>query len=167
MTGISDRDKKKALAASKKPRAIRQSESRANSLERKPWVPPALLYAPPPPEGYIHRWVRFEILGHEDTKNMGSRLREGFEPVRADEYPDFDCQVVDHGRHAGVITNGGLVLCRLPIETRDERKAYYDRVTEGQNEAVHNDLLKENDSRMPLDRPVNESKVVFGSGVRD
>tara|TARA_R110000787_G_scaffold14043_1_gene43636 strand:- start:397 stop:693 length:297 start_codon:yes stop_codon:yes gene_type:complete len=97
---------------------------------------------------------------------MSSRIREGFEPVRSDEYPGFDCQVVDHGRHTGIIANGGLILCRLPVETRDERKQYFENQTEDQNEAVSADLMSENDRRMPLDRPTVESEVLFGSGVR-
>jgi len=165
MSKVSERDKQKVSVSSRKT-TERKAETREKQQKRRPWSPPSLLYAPDPPDGYIHRWVRFEVLGHTDTKNMSSRMREGFEPVRADEYPGFDCQVVDHGRHSGIVANGGLILCRLPIETQQERKSYFENLTEDQNEAVHNDLMDENDRRMPLDRPQHESRVVFGGGVR-
>jgi hypothetical protein len=52
-------------------------------------------------------------------------LREGWEPVRAEEYPDYNYPVIDEGRHAGVIGQGGLMLCRIPAETAKERSEYY------------------------------------------
>lgn len=165
MAKVSEKDKRK-VSVSTKVKADRKADTREKEQSRRPWAPPALLYAPDPPDGFIHRWVRFEVLGHADTKNIGSRLREGFEPVRSDEYPEFDCQVIDHGRHSGIISNGGLILCRFPIKTQQERKTYFENLTEDQNDAVHQDLMSENDRAMPLDQPQNESKVLFGGGVR-
>ena len=52
---------------------------------------PAKLDAPPPPAGFEHRWIRTTIRGEDDKSNVFSRMREGWEPVRADEYPS--CKV--------------------------------------------------------------------------
>ena len=87
-------------------RTSRETESREKKARRKPWSPPSALDAPEPPEGYHHRWIRYEVRGQPDTKNMSAKLREGYEPVRADEYPDFESPVVEEGKHAGAIGVG-------------------------------------------------------------
>ena len=111
-------------------RASRGTETREKQARRKPWSPPSALDAPPAPEGYKHRWIRTEVRGQSDTKNMSSRLREGYEPVRADEYPDFEAPTIEDGRHAGCIGVGGLILARIPIETVQERKSFFDNKRE-------------------------------------
>ena len=76
-------------------RKPRESESRNASAQRKPWTPPSRLDAPPAPEGYKHRWIRAESAGQEDRTNVSGKLREGYELVRADEYPDYPIASVD------------------------------------------------------------------------
>ena len=92
------------------------------------------------------------------------KLREGWELVRADEYPDWQLPTIDDGKHAGVIGVGGLLLARMPIETVEERNSYYKNLTESQKEAVDTDLLKVEDPRMPISKPQRRTKVTFGSG---
>jgi hypothetical protein len=65
----------------------RASESRVSEKRPTTWTPPSSLDAPAPKDGYVHRWIRLEILGTDDTKNVSSKLRSGWELVRADEYP--------------------------------------------------------------------------------
>jgi hypothetical protein len=100
-------------------------------------------------------------MGFDDKKNLSARVREGFELVRADEYPDFEAPTIQDGRHAGVIGVGGLVLARFPIETRDERNAYYGKRTSDQLKAVDNDLMREQHPSMPISNE-RQSKVTFG-----
>jgi len=95
-------------------RQPRSTQTREKDSRRKPWAPPSRLDAPKAPDGYTHRWIRTALRGDEDKMNVHSKLREGWEPVRADEYPGFDYAVIDEGRHAGVIGNGGLMLARIP-----------------------------------------------------
>ena len=83
---------------------------------RKPWRPPSMLETPPAPEGYTYRWIRAEIVGQEDKKNVMSRLREGFELVTADEIGDFELPSIDDGKHAGVVSVGGLLLARFQMK---------------------------------------------------
>lgn len=142
----------------KTPRTL---ETREKTARRRPWSPPSSLDAPPPPEGYIHRWIRMSYVGVDDKKNVSSRIREGYELVRADEYPDFEAPTIQDGRHAGVIGVGGLVLARFPVETRDERNAYYARRTNDQMKAVDNDLMREQHPSMPISND-RQSKVTFG-----
>jgi hypothetical protein len=120
------------------------------------------LDAPPPPEGYIHRWIRESIMGTDDKKNLSARLREGFDLVRADEFPDFEAPTIQDGKHAGVIGVGGLLLARFPIESKQERDAYYRGKTQDQMTAVDNDLMRESNSTMPIIKPDRQSRVTFG-----
>jgi hypothetical protein len=95
---------------------------------------------------------------------MSKRIREGFEPVRAEEFPDFESPVVDSGKYKGVIGVGGLILARIPEETVNERSEYYDNLAADQMLAVDSDLMRENNPAMPMSRPDRKSKVTFGSG---
>ena len=147
-------------------RTPRASATRETQTRRKPWAPPSHLDAPPAPEGYVHRWVRVAMRGEEDKMNVHNRLREGWEPVRADEYPDYQAPVIDDGRYAGVIGQGGLMLCRLPVETAQERSAYYGTRTREQMVAVDQDLMKEQHPSMPIHQS-RQSRVSFGGRTSD
>ena len=125
-----------------------------------------MLETPPAPEGYEYRWIRAEIVGQEDKKNVSSRLREGFDLVRAEEIGDFEIPTLDDGKHAGVVSVGGLLLAKIPNETREERNAYFQGRAQTQQEAVDNDLMKESDPSSPILRPERKTSVTFGGGNR-
>jgi len=150
------------LTIDKSPRVSREKEVR-----RKPWAPPSRLDAPPAPEGYKHRWIRAEINGFEDKQHVYGRLREGYELVRADELPEEYRNMLpslDEGRHAGVVSVGGLMLARIPIETAQERDAHFRRKAREQLEAVDNEMMRENaHSSMRIQNPERSSKTTFGS----
>jgi hypothetical protein len=96
--------------------------------------------------------------------NVASKLREGYELVRAEDHPDFVTPSVDDGRHAGVIGVGGLVLAKIPDDIVQERNAYYQQQTKDQIAAVDNDLMKANaHSSMVIERPDRKSRTSFGS----
>ena len=129
----------------------RAAGTRSKTERPKEYKPPSSLDAPPAPDGFRHRWIRAESMGFNDTKNIHGRLRSGYELVRADEYKDGDSYpIVMDGKYAGVIGVGGLLLARIPEELAQSRVAYQQRQTEGQDEAVENDLLKDQDKRMPM-----------------
>ena len=98
-------------------RASRATQTREKQAVRKPWAPPSMLDAPPAPDGFKHRWIRAETRGFDDTNNVSAKLREGWEPVRSEEYPNHDFATIEDGKHAGVIGTGGLMLARIPEET--------------------------------------------------
>ena len=148
-------------------RTSRSAETRAKDTARKPWRPPSMLETPPAPEGYTYRWIRAEIVGQEDRKNVTSRLREGFELVKADELDGFELPTLDDGRHAGVVSVGGLLLAKIPNETRQERNAYFQARSQTQQDAVDNDLMKESDPASPILRPERKTSVTFGGGNRE
>jgi len=139
----------------------RASSTRSKTERPKVWTPPSSLDAPPAPDGFRHRWIRAESLGFQDTKNVSARLREGFELVRADEYPDAQYPVITDGKYAGVIGVGGLLLARISEEIAKQRAAYIDSLSKGQDEAVEHDLMKEQHKSMPINVD-RQSRVTFG-----
>ena len=141
--------------------ASRASQTRSKTERPKVWTPPSSLDAPPAPKGFRHRWIRAESLGFDDTKNISGRLREGFVLVRADEYPDSDYPIVSSGKYSGVIGVGGLLLARISEEIAKQRAAYQDKLTEGQDEAVETNLMKEQHKSMPINVD-RQSRVTFG-----
>ena len=147
-------------------RTPRAAKNRSTEERRKPWAPPSRLEAPEAPEGYVHRWIRTSMRNEEDTMNVHTKLREGWEPVRAEEYPDYNYPVIDEGRHAGVIGQGGLMLCRIPVETAQERSEYYGTRTREQMTAVDQDMMKEQHPSMPMHSD-RQSRVSFGGRKSD
>ena len=144
-------------------REPRSAESRETQTRRKPWQPPSSLDAPKAPAGFKYRWIRESILNQEDKSNMSKRIREGFEPVRAEDHPDFEAPTVEDGKHAGVIGVGGLILAKIPEEIIAERKAYYKEVNDATMEAVDSQLMRESNPIMPIDKPQRSSRTTFGS----
>ena len=152
------------MTDSNKKTTSRKNETREVNARKRGWVPPSNLEAPEPPEGYHHRWVRFEFRGMTDDKNVTSRIRSGYEPVRADEYPDrLDLPVLSDGKFKGIIAVGVLMLMRCPIEVKEDRDEYFANLTNDQQQSVDNDLMKEEHPSMPISKE-RQSRVTFGGG---
>ena len=139
----------------------RASQTREKTTRKKVWTPPSYLDTPNAPTGFRHRWVRVEILGYVDTKNIQGRLRSGYELVRADEFPGDDYAVIPDGKYAGVIGHGGLVLTRVPEDLAQQRSEYYMRQASDQQQAVDAELQKEQHKSMPINVDRN-TRVTFG-----
>ena len=147
-------------------KSSRESNTRAANARVKSWTLPSSLDAPPAPKGYVHRWIRTEVAGFEDTGNVSKKLREGYEFVRADEYSDIEAHkfpVVAKGQYQGFIGIGGLVLARIPEEILKQRSDYFSKVTQDAMNAVDNDLMKEQHPGMPINID-RQSRVTFGGG---
>jgi hypothetical protein len=142
----------------------RAANTRDKTERPKEYKPPSSLDASAAPDGFVHRWIRVESMGFQDTKNLHGRLRAGYELVRAEEYEDSDFPIVQDGKYAGVIGVGGLVLARIPEELAQQRQEYETRQTQAQDEAVNNDLLRDQDRRMPMS--VERSSKSFGGGKK-
>ena len=139
----------------------RASQTRDKIEVKKVWTPPNSLDAPPAPTGYRHQWIRAEILGQRDDKNVSSSLREGWELVRADQYPESNYPTMHEGRYAGIIAVGGLLLARIPEEIAIQIDAYYKKQNEAKEEAVDNNLMKEQHPSMRFSKESN-TRVTFG-----
>ena len=140
----------------------RANQTRSKTERPKVWVPPSSLDAPPAPDGFRYRWIRAESLGFDDSKNIQGRLRSGYELVRAEEVENSsDYPVLDTGKYKGVIGVGGLLLAKVPDEIANQRVAYVKKRTDGMNEAVDNDLMREQHKSMPINID-RQSRVTFG-----
>ena len=147
-------------------RTSRASQTRVKTAKKTVWTPPSSLDAPPAPDGYHHRWIRAETMGFDDTKNMSGKLRSGYELVRADEYPETDYPTINDGKYKGVIGVGGLLLARISIELVKSREEYFNNLTKAKDEAIENDLLKEQHPGMPIDVD-RQTRVTFGGTKKD
>ena len=139
----------------------RASETRVKEEKPKVWSPPSSLDAPPAPDGYRHRWLRAESMGFDDTKNITGKIRSGWELVRADQYPDTQYPEMTEGKYAGMIGVGGLLLARIPEEIALQIDAYYKKQNEAKEEAVENNLMKEQHPSMKFHKESN-TRVTFG-----
>ena len=140
----------------------RANQTRSKTERPKVWVPPSSLDAPPAPDGFRYRWIRAESLGFDDSKNIQGRLRSGYELVRAEEVENSsDYPVLETGKYKGVIGVGGLLLAKVPDEIAAQRTAYIRKRTDGMNEAVDNDLMREQHKSMPINID-RQSRVTFG-----
>ena len=148
-------------------RTSRANQTREKTAQRRPWAPPSMLDAPPAPDGFAHRWIRAETRGFDDTKNISAKMREGWELVRKDEYPDFEAPIIESGKYEGVFGVGGLILARIPVETVQERSDYFNNKSRDQMDAVDYDMMRENQhSTMTINKPDRQSRVTFGGPRR-
>ena len=144
-------------------RKPREADSRAVASRPQAWRPPETLPSPDHRAGWTHRWIRLSTLGTADPSNISSKLREGYEPCKAEEYPEMMMHATTEGRFKGNIEVGGLMLCRIPSEFLEQRSAYYANQNQAQMESVDNNFLRDSDPRMPLFAD-KKSKVTFGTG---
>ena len=145
-------------------RLNRTQTTRDKTERKRSWSRPELLPNPNPEEGYEFHWVRISTQGQADAMNVSSKLREGWEPVKASDHPEITMVTVENERFADNVVIGGLMLCKAPTELVEERNDYYRQQSDSQIRSVDNNLMRENDPRMPIfnDR---QTKVTFGKGT--
>lgn len=143
------------------PRVPREFDSREKN--QRQWKPADMLPSPRPEPGYAFRWVRITSHGTDDPTNVSGKLREGWEPVRAEDHPELQLHAISQGRFAGGVEVGGLLLMKTPQHMVEQRNAYYNGQAKQQMEAVDNSLMRENDPRMPLFKE-RKTTVSFGKG---
>ena len=144
-------------------RTAREADSRQVMQRPEAWRPPETLPSPDHRPGWTHRWVRISTMGTADPSNISSKLREGYEPCKAEDYPELMMHATTEGRFKGNVEVGGLLLCRIPEEFLKQRMEYYSNQNKAQMDSVDNNFLRESDPRMPLFSE-KKTKVTFGSG---
>jgi len=152
------------MAQNKLDRTPREDVTREKTARKKAWFRPEVLPSPTEEPGYAFRWIRVSTQGNVDATNVSSKLREGWEPVKAEDHPEITMVTTEQERFKDNVVIGGLMLCKAPEELVGERTDYYDNQTNSQMQAVDNNFMRENDPRMPLfnDR---KTKVTFGKGT--
>ena len=141
--------------ADRKPRT---TETREVGERRKPWKRSSMLPTPEPRDGLDFRWIRTSTLGNADMTNVSGRFRDGYVPVKAVDYPELHIMSDIDSRFKDNIEVGGLLLCAIPTELRDDR--IYGQLESAQNqaEAVDRNYMRESDPRMPMLRPERSSR---------
>lgn len=129
------------------------------------WKPPSALGDPLPQDGYVFRWIRTDILGQPDPSNVSNKMREGWEPVKAEDHPELAMFAIDQGKFKGGVEQGGLILMKMSERKDQQRNEYYRRQALGQMESVDNNFLSEQDSRLPTLYRERKTKVSFGNGT--
>ncbi|NBS67502.1 hypothetical protein EBT31_01120 [bacterium] len=127
-------------------RTPRDLLTRENQTRKRTWRPPSLLPDPKAQDGYSFRWLRTSILGQSDARNIASKRAEGWELVNVEEHPELQ----SYGAKAGNLEIGGLVLAKSPTDLVEQRNEYYAQMNAQADDAVNNNLMRENDPRMPL-----------------
>lgn len=146
-------------------RLARELENRETAQRKVTWTPPQTLPEPKAQPGYVYRWIRTSMMGQADPTNTSARLREGWEPVKAEDHPELMLHADPNTRFKGNVEIGGLLLCKAPEEMMRQRDNYYLKQAESQVDAVDNSFMRTNDARMPL---FNErrSTTSFGRGSK-
>ena len=144
------------------PRDVQERDSDVRPSDS--WSPASVIPDPTPQDGWVFRWVRTSILGQSDGTHTSRMFREGWEPVKATDHPEISMVTIEQERFRDNVVIGGLLLCKAPFEMVDERNEYFQNQTDSQMSSVDNNLMRENDPRMPLfnDR---KTKVTFGKGT--
>jgi len=145
-------------------RIDRELETQEKTIRKKAWTRPEVLPSPNPEPGYEFHWVRISTQGQVDATNVSSKLREGWEPCKAQDHPEITMVTVENERFAENVVIGGLMLCKAPSELVEERSSHYQQQTDAQMHSVDNSLMRENDPRMPLFNN-RQTKVTFGNGI--
>lgn len=127
------------------------------------WAPAGGLPEPERQPGYAYRWIRVSMVEQQDGKNVSAKFREGWEPVRVEEQPKLRFLSDPNSRFKDNIEIGGLLLCKIPTEFMDQRRAYFADKNRAQIDSVDNNFMRENDARMPLFRE-KKSSTSFGKG---
>ena len=139
-------------------------KTRSSGTRKTAWTPPSKLDTPTPPDGVHYRWVRHELLNEDQSGNVHERARQGYEPVKPDELGgNWQSDVLDTGKHAGVVRSGDLILMKVDQQIADERNEYYDNKTKMQERAVNSELQSNNSAAAPISQD-GSSSVTRGGG---
>lgn len=126
-------------------RTTRDLQTREKTA-RMVYQPSSSLPDPAPQPGYRFRWIATHVMGEADPGNVSKQLREGWEPVRSEDHPEMSLFT----NKSGNIEIGGLMLCKMPEELFESRESHFADQVRRQIESVDNQLMKNNDPRMPL-----------------
>ena len=143
-------------------RTPRTLATREASARKSTWRRQSVIPAPEPRDGLKFRWVRTTSLGNADNMNVSRRFREGYVPVKAEDFPELKILSDIGSRFKGNIEVGGLILCSIPEDVAQDRVEGQLLEAQAQMDAVDNNFMRESDPRMPVLRPERSTKTTFG-----
>lgn len=152
--------------------ASRNSDENSRAASERPaaWRLPGSIPTPAPQPGWRFKWGRKSARGETDQTNMHRLLESGWVPCTIEDCPELGHMVQTQSSGLGVqstlsgyIEYGGLILMKLPAEGGAMRDKHFADLAKAQTDNVHQQLMQENDPRMPLFKE-HKSKVSFGRG---
>jgi len=148
-------------------RLTRELQNRQSEERVMTWRPPETLPMPDASKhpDHVHRYIRVSLMGNADPTNAPAKFREGWEPVKAADYPELMQESNPNSRYKDNIEIGGLLLCKAPKSLMKQRSDYYNAQANNQMSAVDNNFMKQNDERMPLFQE-KRSSTTFGRGTK-
>jgi hypothetical protein len=139
-------------------RTPRTAQTREATQRKSTWKRQSVIPAPEPRDGLKFRWVRTSALGNQDNMNVSRRFREGYVPVKAEDFPELKVLSDVGSRFKGNIEVGGLILCSIPAEVAEDRVIGQLEESQAQMQAVDNNFMRESDPRMPVLRPERSTR---------
>lgn len=116
-------------------------------------------------EGFGTRWIRVSVEGKPDPVNVMTRLREGYEFVRADEAPEWEgVPNQEYGKHGNLIVIGDLALAKMPLDISASRTRQMQEKTQALTDAINRQLSENRqlNRAMPISNKGSSSKVFSG-----
>lgn len=147
-------------------RTPRTSETREVEMRAPAWAPSNSLPDPTPRPGRKFRWIRTSAGGQSDATNVSRRFREGYVPVKAEEYPELQILTDRGSQFPESVEVGGLLLCQNSEEAVKARNEYYRAQSMAQMRAVDSQLMAEQDPRLRTMFRNVESRTRFGPDAR-
>ena len=147
-------------------RSSRDQETRASEFRAAVWKPPTTLPEPHQRPGLAFRWVRVSVGGQSDPANVSGAFQEGWEPVRAADYPELEFRPDRDSRYPDGVEIGGLLLCACSTAIMKQRADYYAALTQRQMKAVNDQLDREQDPRLRTMVRDHKTTVGFGPDAR-
>lgn len=123
----------------------------------------------PARDGYVHRWIRVEIRGDADRKNVYNAMRKGWSPRPADSVPVTLRWLTSQREGMGnVVGTHDTVLMERPIDINDQEAALKKSQRREQIKAVKQNLFNEHanlgGSGTGLSAPIMESSARVETG---
>jgi len=114
-------------------------------------------------EGISLGWLRITLKGQEDYAHIGRKMQEGWQFVDSDEVPEMGATSIvrDEGRYKGAVCRGDLALGKIPTGRIEAKRKYYEDKTDSLMKAVDSQLMRGNNSRMPISN-TSRSETVRG-----
>jgi len=145
-------------------REPREATARSTTERKQIWMNPSFVDTPEPPPGFAYYWVRDQIHGENDDKNVINRQRQGYEAVTADELPEGYHFTTNEHRlvEGGVVRSGDCILMKVSLDIKQQREAYFDNKAKTLQASVDGELNRNHIPDMPIHND-SSSSVSRGS----
>lgn len=124
------------------------------------WRRPSNLDAPAPRPGYVQRWVRYRSGNTEDIDNLEKSMDQGWRPrERSTAKRGHELTARSSGQYGKYYVKRGLMLMEMPLKLAQQRNAFYRKKLKTMTDSVDRDLLRDNNSIMPVLRPEKKTRT--------